>query len=165
MSDTLFSTIDKSADLSPCRKYRFTLWRLWSDEPYANFICLNPSTADENTDDRTVKKCMTLARNWGGFGGICITNLFAFRSKSPQIMKAQPAPIGFQNDAWIQRIARDAGIIIAAWSGHAGHLNRSESVKDLLKEMPLYYLRKNEGCEPWHPLYLPNDTKPTAWSY
>jgi hypothetical protein len=36
------------AKLSDCRKYRFALWRTWDEsKPYAMFVGLNPSTADE----------------------------------------------------------------------------------------------------------------------
>lgn len=164
MSDTLFPIIEKGAHFSDCRVYRYTLWRFWSNEPYANFICLNPSTADENVDDRTVKKCMTLARNWK-MGGICITNIFAYRATDPQEMKKAEHPIGVKNDAWLRTIAKDeeAGIVVAAWSGHANHLDRANQVKKLLKDIPFYYLRKLKG-EPWHPLYLPNDTQPIPWT-
>ena len=35
--------------LSPCRRYRYALWRRWGDGPPAMFIGLNPSTADDPT--------------------------------------------------------------------------------------------------------------------
>lgn len=161
---SLFADIEKTAHFSPCRRWRYTLWRVWSEEPYANFICLNPSTADEETDDRTVKKCMTLARNWG-YGGICITNIFAWRDTDPRKMKLVDNPVGDNNDLWIHLIATSpkCGIVIAAWSGHAGHLNRSTDVKKVLIRVKLHYLKKGDG-EPWHPLYLPNNTKPIEWS-
>jgi hypothetical protein len=39
------------ADLSPCRRYRFALWRRCVGEPRMLFVMLNPSTADETGDD------------------------------------------------------------------------------------------------------------------
>jgi hypothetical protein len=42
----------KSAILSECRTYRYELWQIWDEsKPYAMFIGLNPSTADETDDD------------------------------------------------------------------------------------------------------------------
>ena len=49
-------TMNSGADFSPCRKYRYKLWRIWDETlPLAMFIGLNPSTADEVKDDNTVK--------------------------------------------------------------------------------------------------------------
>ena len=68
----------KGAELSICRCYRYSLWRLWDTSiPSVLFIGLNPSTADEHEDDPTLSKCMQYAANWG-YGGVYIANLFAF---------------------------------------------------------------------------------------
>ncbi|GHX72979.1 hypothetical protein VCSRO16_3593 [Vibrio cholerae] len=69
-----------TAELSKCRKYRYALWRTWdSDKPFAMFIGLNPSTADEKNDDPTLRRCINFAKSWG-YGGVCMANLFAFRA-------------------------------------------------------------------------------------
>jgi len=45
------------AKFSLCRLYRYTLWRKWiGGKGYAMVIGLNPSTADEVTDDPTVRR-------------------------------------------------------------------------------------------------------------
>jgi hypothetical protein len=55
------------------------LKRTWLEErPFVMFIGLNPSIADENEDDPTTRRCMRYAGSWG-FGGLIVTNLFAFR--------------------------------------------------------------------------------------
>ena len=44
----------REATLSPCRRYRYNLWRAWGKrENYVMFVGLNPSTADETVDDPT----------------------------------------------------------------------------------------------------------------
>lgn len=44
--------MQKSAVFSEWRKYRYSLKRIWDDQkPYVLFIGLNPSTADEESDD------------------------------------------------------------------------------------------------------------------
>ena len=81
---------NKTATFSECRKYRYTLWRRWDGlfaSGYAMFIGLNPSTADETNDDPTIRRCIGYARDWG-YGGLCMTNLFAFRATLPKNMKA-----------------------------------------------------------------------------
>ena len=71
--------IARSATLSADRVYRYVLKRTWLEErPFVMFIGLNPSIADENEDDPTTRRCMRYAGSWG-FGGLIVTNLFAFR--------------------------------------------------------------------------------------
>src|ERR1700682_2944717 len=41
------------------RKYRYHLERHWGDAKPCLFIILNPSTADERKDDRTIKRCIS----------------------------------------------------------------------------------------------------------
>ena len=85
---------DSTAEFSPCRTYRYALWRWWDrSRPYAMFIGLNPSTADEVNNDPTVSRCIGYSRRWG-YGGLCMTNIFAYRSTDPARMKAHSAPIG-----------------------------------------------------------------------
>jgi len=57
-------TLQTAAALSPCRKYRFALWRIWDEtRPYALVIGLNPSTTDEKKDDPTIRRCVQFARS------------------------------------------------------------------------------------------------------
>ena len=118
----------KDAKLSDCRKYRYALWRIWdSEKPYALFIGLNPSTADETKDDPTICKCINYAKDWG-YGGLCMANLFAFRATYPSDMKEVQDPIGPENDAWLKRLAKDAGVIVGAWGNDGVFCERSKIV-------------------------------------
>ncbi len=84
--------LESGAHLSPCRQYRYRLWRDW--DPGAGrcvFVGLNPSTADEHTDDPTIRKCVGFAKRWG-FGAIDMVNLFAYRSTSPKGLLTQECP-------------------------------------------------------------------------
>ena len=70
----------RSAKISSCGLYRYDLWRVWdSQKENVCFIGLNPSTADENKDDPTIRRCMAFAMAWG-YGSLCMLNLFAFRA-------------------------------------------------------------------------------------
>lgn len=147
---------------SECRRYRYT-WTAprWSDKPYAQFIGLNPSTADESASDPTIRRCLRFARDWG-YGGLVMTNLFAWRATQPADMKASDHPVGPENDHWLQQIARDAGIVVAAWGTHGAHLGRDIAVRRLLPS--LSQLRLSKDGHPWHPLYLPASLLPQPWS-
>ena len=145
-------SIKSSAQLSPCRTYRYALWRTWdATKPYVFFICLNPSTADEIDDDPTLVRCMGFARSWG-YGGLCMGNLFAFRATQPQDLKESSNPIGDDNDYWLEQLSKDAGIVVAGWGNHGVFLDRSAKVLSKLKEV--YCLKINKSGEPSHPLYL-----------
>ena len=93
------------AELSQCRQYRYALWRTWDkSKKIVMFIGLNPSTADEVDDDRTIKRCISYAKQWG-YGGIIMANLFAYRTSSPNVMMDSHDPIGKENDAWLVKLA------------------------------------------------------------
>jgi hypothetical protein len=152
----------RSAEFSPCRTWRYALWRTWdSSAPYAMFIGLNPSTADEIENDPTVTRCIGYSRTWG-YGGLCMTNLFAYRDTDPRGMKAAPDPIGPDNDEWLDRLARAAGVVVAAWGTHGVHQGRDCVVRARLTGV-LHYLKLTKFGHPQHPLYLRADLKPTCW--
>jgi hypothetical protein len=158
----LFATHARSASFDRGRIYRYTLWRRWSaGDRYVNFIGLNPSTADESADDPTSRKLVKFARLWG-FDALCITNLFAYRATSPRDMMSAADPIGYGNDRRLSEIAKDASLIVCAWGRDGAFSGRGAAVKRLLSKFDLNYLRITQG-QPWHPLYLPDNTKPSRW--
>ena len=149
----------KAAEFSDCRKYRYTLTRYWDEtKPYAVFICLNPSTADETKDDPTVRRCINFSKAWG-YGGFVMLNLFSFRATDPKVMKAEYEPIGKDNDVWIKHMADKAGIVIAAWGMHGAFLRRNEEILEMLNGQ-LHCLALTKDGHPRHPLYLKKDLKP-----
>ena len=146
------------AVFSRCRKYRYVLWRIWDEsKPYAMFIGLNPSTADEVKNDPTVTRCINYSRLWE-YGGLCMTNIFAYRAKDPKDMRAARDPIGKENDTWIVKSAKNAGVIVCVWGNHGQYLSRSREVLNLIRQA--YYLKMNKSGEPAHPLYLRRDLEP-----
>ncbi len=157
--------MNATAYFSSDRKYRYTLWRTWGERlsvGYAMFIGLNPSTADERTDDPTVRRCVGYAKDLG-YAGLCMTNLFAFRATKPADMKSEADPIGRENDYQIKRAAKEAGIIIAAWGNHGIYMARGDKVREMIGQ-PLHVLKLTNSEIPAHPLYLPRSLKPKLWS-
>ncbi len=154
------------ATFSSCRRWRWLLWRRWDDaRPLANFLMLNPSTADETQLDPTCTRARGYAERWG-YGGLVVTNVFAWRATDPSDMKAQPDPVGRDNDAAIVQAAKACGIVVCAWGNHGAHEERSAKVIALLRKakVPLFALRVNGGGEPAHPLYLPKNLPATPWN-
>lgn len=152
------------ASFSRCRKWRYLLWRRWADGPVANFLMLNPSTADEVKLDPSCTRARLYAERWG-FGALVVTNLFAWRATDPVDMKAVKDPIGSGNDRAILHAARNSALVVCAWGNHGTHLERSTRVISLLrrKKISLRALRLNGNGEPAHPLYLPASLKPRKW--
>lgn len=155
------SLVASGAEFSDCERYRYSLWRQWSDGPAVMFIGLNPSTADATLDDPTIRRCIGFAKSWG-FGKLLMTNLFAWRDTSPRDMLAAKDPIGPLNDKALVEASAQATLAIAAWGAYGTHLQRDAAVRKLVPH--LHYLRLTKDGHPGHPLYLPASLQPQAWS-
>lgn len=154
------------ASFSACRRWRYLLWRRWNESrPAANFLMLNPSTADETVLDPTCARARDYAERWG-YGALIVTNVFAWRATDPREMKASRDPVGPDNDRAILAAAREAALVVCAWGNHGAHLERAARVRALLSAagVALHALRVNGSGEPAHPLYLPGALRARRWS-
>lgn len=124
------------------------------------FIGLNPSTADETLDDPTIRRCIGYAKDWG-YGGLLMTNIFAYRSTDPRGLLTVEDPIGPDNDKALLKCFLEVDLAIAAWGVHGTLVERDKRVRELLA--PLHYLRLTKAGHPAHPLYLPKALKPMLW--
>ncbi|KAM3090415.1 DUF1643 domain-containing protein [Phormidesmis sp. 146-35] len=138
--------------------YRYSLERSWSDAPRVGFVMLNPNRADEVSDDPTIRRCIGFAKSWG-YGGLEVANLFAYRAKTPDLLKQADDPIGKENDRSILRLTKRVETIVLAW-GNWGMLGgRDRTVIKLLDSHPtLYCLGTTKLGQPRHPLYLKSTT-------
>ena len=153
------------ANFSTCRRWRTLLWRRWdASKPVANFLMLNPSTADERVFDPTCARARAYAERWG-YGTLLVTNIFAWRATNPDKMKTARDPVGEGNDAAILSAARRSAIVVCAWGNHGAHLERAQAVLRLLRNagVALHALKVNANGEPAHPLYLPGRLRPRPW--
>ena len=153
------------AVFSACRRWRYLLWRRWDESrPAANFLMLNPSTADELQLDPSCTRARNYAERWG-FGALVVTNLFGWRATEPREMKAVRDPVGKGNDAAILRAAQASALVVCAWGNHGAHRERSAQVLKALKArgVALSYLKLNSSGEPAHPLYLSGNLDPLPW--
>lgn len=151
-----------SATISACGQYRYDLWRTWNPAwPLMAFIMLNPSTADAEIDDPTIRRCIQFAKD-EGCGRIVVGNLFAYRSTDPAALKLCSAPIGPANDTMLESIMNAADIIVCAWGAHGKFRNRGDIVLRQIKargKVP-HCLRLTKRGQPEHPLYLPSALRP-----
>jgi hypothetical protein len=141
------------------------LWRQWdAAKPVANFLMLNPSTADELKLDPSCTRARRYAEAWG-YGALIVTNVFGFRNTNPNELRKTPDPIGTGNDAAIVRAAKESAIVVCAWGNHGEFQGRAKEVLRKLKakNIRLHALRVNANGEPAHPLYLPGNLRPRPW--
>lgn len=154
--------LKSDARISACGQYRYLLTRKWADAPALPFVMLNPSTADANLDDPTIRRCMGFARR-DGFGGIIVANLFAFRATNPKDMFTADDPEGPLNLRALETLAEEcAGFnvpIVCAWG--ASLAARAAAVKAVSVMMAgganLVCLGYTKEGDPRHPLYVPGD--------
>lgn len=155
------------------RKYRYSLWCRWDATlPQVIFVMLNPSKANENQDDPTLKKCIKFAHYWR-YGSLEVVNLFAYCSPDPNDLFQADEPVGLENNSYIQSATNRAHLIIVAW-GASNYLqkkrDRETEVLSLISGQKTLYcleLTKKEyrlGLTkkklPRHPLYIKDSTKP-----
>lgn len=166
--------------LSECGLYRTWLTRELGGERPLVSIGANPSIADAETDDQTMRKEQAFARLWG-CGRLIKVNMYAYRATKPSDMwKAEKAGVdivgcdvrGLHNDAFIQKAINDAfhhkGIVLACW----GAIPKLPRVNEFLRkldtypfrdEVPLMCLGTNDNGSPKHTLYLPYETPLVPW--
>lgn len=159
--------LESTAEFSPCRQFRWTLLRRWSDGPTVAFIGLNPSTADEHQLDPTVTRCVNRADALG-FGRLVMLNIFAFRSTDPKALKVRLRAgleiVGERNDETIRREARAADQVVCCWGSHGKIAGRGSYVlAGPLAGVRLHCLETTRGGHPAHPLYLPYSLEPRAF--
>lgn len=151
--------LEKNAVFSECRIYRYALWRIWNvDLPKVMFIGLNPSTANEDTDDPTIRRVIRFAKDWG-YGGVYMTNLFAIVSPYPEVLKTCEDPLGDNND-WLTTISGMCKDIIFAW-GNFDVFGRDKEIIAMFPEA--FCLGKNKNGTPKHPLYIAANTIPQLY--
>lgn len=149
--------IHKSAVISPCGVYRYELRRLWdAARPKVAFIGLNPSTADADLDDPTLRRCTAFARSWG-YGELIMLNLFAFRATKPAELFRADDPFGPDIDDYLCRGLSVSSLVVACWGNHGVFRGAAESIR---LHAGLHCLRLTQSGQPAHPLYLPGNLKP-----
>jgi hypothetical protein len=146
------------AVISDCGQYRYLLSRRigFSDRVIA-FIGLNPSTADATLDDPTIRRCIGFAKRRDA-GLLLMVNLFALRSTDPRALRKHAAPIGPDNDRWIDRAVSLADVVIAAWGNGGSLLSRSDAVRHRCQGR-LEALAITNANMPKHPLYVRADAE------
>lgn len=161
VSSTQPRMVYRSAELSACGRYRYTLVRCWDDAlPRALWLMLNPSIADAMVADATIRRCVGFAQRWG-CGSIAVGNLYGLRATHPSELKRCLDPVGFGNDRWLAELLqahRPSAPLVCAW----GTLARKQvpRAREVLAEVQAHghtpqCLGRTVGGHPMHPVRLP----------
>lgn len=143
----------KGAILSPCQTYRYVLTRVWEEGlPSVLFVLYNPSTADAENDDPTLRKCMHLAKQHG-FGGVTVVNRFALRATQPEVLRNHRDPIGPDNLRHLNQALSSHASVVCAWGLQGGPIPEEW----FRLSAKFYHLGLNQDGSPKHPLYRRND--------
>ena len=161
MKNNLFE--NNGAEFSPCKKYRYALWRIWDEsKPIIMFIGLNPSTANETTDDATIRRVKRFAVDWGA-GGVYMMNLFPLVSTNPKVLlDFYDTPFHDveleKNNHWLCDISFKANQIIFAWGAFKEAHKRAKTVIKMFPDAKALLI--NQDGSPRHPLFVKGNTIP-----
>lgn len=160
---TIQEMLDRSsgAIFSPCRKYRYRLWRIWDfNKPTVMFIGLNPSKANEMDTDNTITRVIEFAKSWG-YGGVYMMNLFAFVSTKPEKLKTCRDPVR-DNDKHLIEVAKKCKMIVFCW-GQFDVFGRDKKIEKMFPNAVALHI--NDDGSPRHPLYVSSQTRPIQYIY
>ncbi|MCK5614322.1 DUF1643 domain-containing protein [Candidatus Pacearchaeota archaeon] len=156
--------------ISDCGKYRYWLTRhfLNMGPPVKTivFVMLNPSTADAEADDPTIRRCKGFATAWG-YTSLLVINLYAYRATKPSELWQVADPVGELNDGFIKSVFQndDNKAFICAWGANAKPDRVNVFVKIASQmSIDLQCLDVTKNGAPKHPLYIPGSTLPMQWN-
>jgi hypothetical protein len=159
----------KSATLSECGTYRHWLQRDWDEGSIPIVFCmLNPSSADANIDDPTIRRCIGYAKR-DRYGGLIVVNLFDFRATRPTDMKACADPSSPQNIDHLVRAMEIARFwkapFVCAWGADAFARNAGYAlaIRAFTLGLRLKCLGVTKDGSPRHPLYVKGDQPLVPW--
>lgn len=149
------------AYLSDDRRYRYWLLRVWDESlPVMANFGVNPSTADENANDPTIRKDIGFATRLG-FGGLLKLNVCAYRATDPRQLRKAFDPDGKENlPGHLQEYMsqHSATTVVFAWGKNGNYFwGRCQRIIEAFPDAMCF--GKNPDGTPRHTLMLPYTTK------
>lgn len=147
----------KTARISECGAYRYRLTRHWdAGRPPMTFVMLNPSTADADIDDPTIRRCIGFAKREGA-GGIVVVNLYAYRATDPKNLPNDGSKVGPKNESYLYDALMEANgrPVVCAWGTKGNGSFFAQWAKGYGANLMALGITK-DGF-PKHPLYIAGD--------
>lgn len=166
MSNMAIDHEDSGASFSADRKDRYALWRIWDRSlPRVCFIGLNPSTANENDPDPTIKSVGRIAK-YNGYGGIVMMNCFPIVSSNPEILKDAMGNV-LENERYLKMVYGAFGCkeVVFAWGSF-----KEVKMHGMDRRLTLIFpnakaLFINQNGSPKHPLYCKSTSTFIDWKF
>lgn len=158
----------REAVLSEDQRFRYQLRREWADGNLVGWIMLNPSTADHEIDDPTIRRCISFSRR-EGFGGMLVGNIYPLRTPYPKVLLESKWFVDSEFKRTMMDInldhLRDMDIQVDRWVlGCGAQALRSDlELVCQATQKPKYLLGRTKQGLPRHPLYLRKDAQMTGW--
>ena len=162
--------IDAGAEFSEggseTARYRYRLWRDWGsgilERRIAVFWLCNPSTADGEQDDPTIRRCVEFAKRWN-CTGLEIGNIHAYRATDPgELLRAKNQGVDVEGPRNEENLARmveaKPAVIVGGWGTIGRWVQESHThiAGELYRRGTLHALALNKDGSPRHPLYQPS---------
>jgi hypothetical protein len=152
--------IERTALISPCGRYRYKLGRRWAEGHTVLWVMLNPSTADANTDDATIRRCVKYSRALG-FGALLVGNLYPLRATDPRelipyVRDARNFPelaMAYDsNREYVRQMSQESIETICAWGANPLAAHGKKFVCDIRGHYATFCLGLTSSGAPFHPL-------------
>lgn len=157
---------DNGAIFSSCGNYRYRLWRIWDKtKPIVGFVCLNPSTANSDANDPTVRRIKGFTNKWR-YGGFILINLYSLISTNPKALISTMFPLGPLHRKHVQYACWRCDYIVCAWGTFPEAQKMVNTTINTLKHYGhdrLYAIKLSKDNIPMHPLYLKYTEKPIVY--
>lgn len=165
---SMLDGVEGDAEFSECGRYRPWLSRTWDDPSdrggYALWIGMNPSVAEADLDDPTIRREMAFTKAMG-LSRYVKCNVMDYRATNPKALLAV-APRSADNLVCILRHAEYADRVILAFGALPKKLRRyaDDAVAALRRaNIETWCMGKTAGGAPRHPLYLPGSAQLEPW--
>lgn len=149
-----------AAAISDCGIYRYTLTREWDDtKPKLVWCMLNPSDADADKDDPTVRRVRGFTKREERYGGFIVVNVWALRTPDPKELHRKRGAFEPENLVAIKDVVHGRDVVVA-WGGSVRDGAGLRNVKRILAESAaaVFCLGYTETGQPRHPLMLQKTT-------
>lgn len=165
------TTEQRTAAVSECGRYRYSLSRRWATGTAGVFVGINPSTADAEAEDATTRKWRGFAERFG-WGGYTAINAFAFRATDQRKLLTAADPVGLYFESYFAAAVRSRiAPVVCCWGSaktaavRALLDGRLPALAQLLIGLDLSCLGRSKDGSPRHPLMLGYDTPLQPWRF